>query len=266
MRESVGERERRGRHRKEELSVFVLNLPRLLDKYGLFGIFQRAGQVYDTYIPRQHNRKDGRKYGFVRFRHEEDVRRCIKLFHGALVRGNRLIVTKAKPKRSMQQKSQKHHKQGQSRQRWVWRLKERKASQNGREAMSKTVKENLELSITGELNEINEEWLSRSLVGRVEEPRDLASLSSAVQCDYDPDVRIGALSSFQYLITFPSEDRMKEAYDQKEALSQWFYDVKKWGVEDSCEARRVWLNIVGVPPQGWLWENFKKIAEVSGVS
>ena len=80
----------------------------------------------------------------------------------------------------------------------------------------------------------------------------------------DPYVKIGALSSVQYLITFPSVAKMEEALDQKVALYQWFSDVKKWGVEDRCETRRVWLDIVGVPPQGWQWENFKKIAELWG--
>ena len=260
---------RRGRNRKDEFAVYVLNLPRLLDRYGMFGIFQKAGQVLDTYIPLK-QRKDGRKYGFVRFRNEEDVRRCIKLFHGALIRGNEIIVSRAKPKRKLQQIFQGHQQQAhfiprqRPRQKWVWRPKERKPIHNGEEVMFKDEVGRIEMAVTGETNEENEDWLSRSLVGRVEEPRDLASLSSALQCDFDPDVKIGALSSFQYLVTFPSETRMKEAFEQKEMLFQWFSDVKIWGVEDRCEARRVWLNIVGVPPQGWLWENFKKIAEVWG--
>ena len=268
--EGVRRRERRSGERKEEFSVFVLNIPRLLDKYGLFGIFQRAGQVYDTYIPVQQNRKGTRKYGFVRFRREEDVRRCIQLFHGAIVRGNKIIVTKANPKRNLQEKTQRHqgnqNKQVRqsARKWWIWRPKDRNATQSGKGDTFKDERETLELSIIGETNEANEEWLCRSLIGRVEEPRELASLSSAIQCDFDPYVKIGALSSFQYLITFPSEARMKEALDQKETLFQWFSDVKRWGVEDRCEARRVWLDIMGVPPQGWMWENFKKIAEIWG--
>ena len=57
---------------------------------------------------------------------------------------------------------------------------------------------------------------------------------------------------------------MVDALNQKDVLSQWFSDVKRWGVEDCCDSRKVWLNIVGVPPQGWMWENFKKIAELWG--
>ena len=31
-----------------------------------------------------------------------------------------------------------------------------------------------------------------------------------------------------------------------------------------CETRRVWLDVIGVPPHGWMWENFKQIAELWG--
>ena len=73
-------------------------------------------------------------------------------------------------------------------------------------------------SITGEVNKDNEVWLRRSLVGTVEEPRDLASLYSALTCDFDPCIRLSALSSFQFLLTFPSEERVEEVLAQKDAL------------------------------------------------
>jgi len=57
---------------------------------------------------------------------------------------------------------------------------------------------------------------------------------------------------------------METALKQPEALLQWFSEIKRWGREDGCDSRRVWLNIVGVPPHGWMWENFKMIAELWG--
>jgi len=35
-------------------------------------------------------------------------------------------------------------------------------------------------------------------------------------------------------------------------------------MEVYCGTRRVWLDVIGVPPQGWMWENFKQIAELWG--
>jgi len=66
--------------------------------------------------------------------------------------------------------------------------------------------------------------------------------------DFDPCIKLSALSSFEFLLIFPSEERMVEALNQEEVLHQWFSDIKRWGVEDCCDSRKVWLNIVGVPP------------------
>ena len=41
-----------GKSNYKEYTVFVANLPDDLDQYGLKGIFKKAGQVSDTYIPR----------------------------------------------------------------------------------------------------------------------------------------------------------------------------------------------------------------------
>ena len=41
-----------GKSNYKEYTVFVANLPDDLDQYGLKGVFKKAGQVSDTYIPR----------------------------------------------------------------------------------------------------------------------------------------------------------------------------------------------------------------------
>jgi len=265
MRERV--RVNRGREREQGFSVYVFNILRLLDKFGLYGIFRKAGRIYDTYIPIQSNRKAHRRYGFVRFARFEEARRCIIMFNGAIIRGHKLSVKIAKPKKQQQQGRQKQWKTKDHqyhRQRLEWRPRVQNSAQKGKEAIFIDEGHTKCFSITGEVNKDNEVWLRRSLVRSVEEPRDLASLHSALICDFDPCIKLSALSSCQFLLTFPSEERMEEALAQKDALFYWFSDVKKWGVEDRCEARRIWLTIVGVPPQGWLWENFKNIAELWG--
>ena len=54
MRERARVRARvwRQKERKcREFTVFVSNLPSCIDRYGLKGVFQRAGEVSDAYIP-----------------------------------------------------------------------------------------------------------------------------------------------------------------------------------------------------------------------
>jgi len=263
MREKV-----RGRER--EFSVFVFNLPRLLDKYGLQGIFQKAGRICDTYIPTFSGRNGNGTYGFVRFRKVEDARRSIQLFPGALIRGNRLHVTKAKPKKRTKQGSQGlkgaqwNEDLGLSKRRVEWRQKVNGTAQRRTSVTFSSEGQSFGLSLIGEISEDKEEWLHRSLVCSVEEPRDLASLSSALMSGYDQDVKLSALSSFKFLLTFPTEERMEDALNHQDELHHWFFEVKRWGVEEFCDSRKVWLAIVGVPPHGWSWENFKKIAELWG--
>jgi len=145
-----------------------------------------------------------------------------------------------------------------------WRPKNKEEANNGKVAVFIDEDQDTGFSLKGKVSTENEEWLCRSLVCRVEEPRDLATLSSALLYDYDADVRVSALSSLKFLLTFPSVERMETALKQPEALFKWFSEIKKWGIEDGCDSRRVWLNIVGVPPHGWMWENFKMIAELWG--
>jgi len=273
-RERESEKEIGIKNRRQEFSVFVLNIPRLLDRYGLYGIFKKAGTISDTYIPNRSYRKDSKRFGFVRFTNAEDARRCIQLFHRARVRGHTLIVTKAKPRKRKQQENPRiqgwinNLKGTENMQRKIRRMEWRSINKNqanqGQMAVFIDEEQDTGFSLKGKLSTENEEWLCRSLVCLVEEPRDLATLSSALLYDYDPDVRVSALSSLRFLLTFPTVERMEVALQQQEALAQWFSEIKKWGIEDSCDSRRAWLNIVGVPPHGWMWENFKMIAELWG--
>jgi len=71
-------------------------------------------------------------------------------------------------------------------------------------------------------------------------------------------------SCFKFLLVFPTVEEMEESLLNHEELKTWFYDIKKWTSSDLCDARKVWIDIYGVPPHGWSWENFKKIAELWG--
>jgi len=57
---------------------------------------------------------------------------------------------------------------------------------------------------------------------------------------------------------------MEEALQNHTELDNWFNDIKPWDKYECCSTRKVWLEVVGVPPHGWKWENFKKIADIWG--
>jgi len=64
---------------KQDFSVFITNIPEKLDKFGLKGIFKRAGTVRDAYIPQGKEDRFGRNYGFVRFQTRQEARRNVKM-------------------------------------------------------------------------------------------------------------------------------------------------------------------------------------------
>ena len=247
--------------------MFVHNLPESLDRYGLFGIFSGAGRVIDTYIPHQNGSRRFGRYGFVRFMKLEDARRSIKLFNGSRIRGIRIHVVKAKPKRQGQ-KVRSFWWQGQhrfSKVRKEWRKKERWVNSNVNGVRDQDqATETFKANISGQSNEDFEVWLKRSLVCTTEEPRDLATLESAIMNGFGQGFKLSVLSSFKFLLTFSTEEDLDEALEHQEVLEQWFCDIKRWGIEEACDTRRVWLDIIGVPPHGWKWENFKQIAELWG--
>ena len=255
-----------GRVRRKEFSVFVQNLPHSLDQFGLRGVFQRAGAITDTYIPYQHGSKKDR-YGFVRFYKIEDARRSIQRFHESRIRGRKIYVSMAKPKKQFQQ-GRRHRKHSQNRDimaRKVWRKVERKVktSTEGNRSQEQA-NQKFKATIVGQRNEDVEMWLERSLVCTTEEPRDLATLESAIMEGFGQSFKLRALSSFKFLLTLPTQEALHEALDNHHELDQWFADVKKWGMEECCDTRKVWLEVVGVPPHGWCWEIFKQIAELWG--
>ena len=83
-------------NRKNEVSVYVSNLPTKLDKFGLKGIFHKAGRVMDSYIPV--GRKEGSRlrYGFVIFGNRHEAARSIQLFNNKIIRGCKISVSMAK--------------------------------------------------------------------------------------------------------------------------------------------------------------------------
>ncbi|KAJ8422528.1 hypothetical protein Cgig2_011661 [Carnegiea gigantea] len=104
------------------------------------------------------------------------------------------------------------------------------------------------------------DWLTRSLVCTSEEPRDLGALASALIGAFRKCTKICSLSSFKFIPTFPTHDRMEEVLSNHKELYLWFVSVKKWDKYDYCETRRVRIEIFRVPPpHGWTWDNFKKV-------
>ena len=93
---------------------------------------------------------------------------------------------------------------------------------------------------------------------------NLAALTSAINSGFGQCTKICALSIYKFILTLPTIELMEDVLRNHEELDSWFYEVKKWSSDDYCDTRKVWLEIYGVPPHGWSWENFKNIAQLWG--
>ena len=69
------------------VSVYVNNIPATLDKFGLKGIFNRAGRVLDSFIPRRRMRGGRVRYGFMRYDNLSAARRSIQLLNNKSIGG-----------------------------------------------------------------------------------------------------------------------------------------------------------------------------------
>ena len=89
-----------GKSNYKEYTVFVANLPDDLDQYGLKGVFKKAGQVSDTYIPRSRSGRNAYRFGFVRFNSRNEAARSIFMLNNIVIRRKRIRVSMAKYERS----------------------------------------------------------------------------------------------------------------------------------------------------------------------
>uniref|UniRef100_A0A7C9A4X2 RRM domain-containing protein n=1 Tax=Opuntia streptacantha TaxID=393608 RepID=A0A7C9A4X2_OPUST len=81
--------------RRQEFTVFVDNLPQQLDHYGLKGVFRKAENVSDVYVPLKKARRR-RKFGFVRFWNQGEATQSVLLLNNSFVKGSKIHVSMAK--------------------------------------------------------------------------------------------------------------------------------------------------------------------------
>ncbi|KAJ8439408.1 hypothetical protein Cgig2_001748 [Carnegiea gigantea] len=231
-----------GREEREEFSEFsgfINNLPHNLDTHGLKGIFQRAGKVSDSYMSTRKTRRNTMRFGFVRlwnridvFKEAKKISICMARIekrndfdHTGIKSGEPLVLANVRVK---MRKSKGGHK-------------------------------NVQLVRFSQENQSHKKFLKglansefEDLVCTSNEPRDLASIASAIINGHDQCMKIHALSSFRFILTFRTLEMMEETLKKQEELDLWFSEIKKWSRYDCCENRRVWLEIHGVPSHGWL--------------
>jgi len=255
--------------RNNGTTVYVNNLPEMLDKFGLRGIFQKAGRVVDSYIPKKKKEASRRRYGFVRFGTMQEAGKSIQMLNNKVIRESKLSVKLARSSKqrrwisnTMGRKMERPVKQSNDRE-WKKKkivLNEREHNEEQYSDHQRKYRPEMQ-SIRGTVNEDFVPWLSKSLICTSPEPRDVATLASAIMQDYGQCTKICALSGVKFILTYQSEEEREAALQNHTELDVWFSEVQRWDKYTCCSSRRVWLEVIGVPPHGWVWENFKRIAD-----
>lgn len=189
---------------QQEFSVFINNLPHDLDKHGLKGIFRRAGRVSDSYIPFRRSRRSSSRFGFVRFWNRGDAIKCILMFNNAIIRGEKISVCMARYEKRRPNQPPKHQSRILPENNKTCKRKEQKQEGDKKIQLVRFSQESQSHNklLIGQVNLEFEEWLNRSLVCTSDEPRDLATLASAIINDFGQCMKIYALSSFKFILTF----------------------------------------------------------------
>ena len=249
----------------KEYTVFVDNLPEDLDQYGLKGIFKKAGQVSDTYIPRRRSGRKAHRFGFVRFNSLNETARSISMLNGSIIRRKRIRVSMAKYERTERRKGRgKYMPQTRWNQKKLKKVWQRKGSH---EQNTVHIDQGCTIEahkIIGEQCTATMEWLQRSISCQAREPMDGIAMHTELVSKKGMQVQIRMLSCMQIILTFPSEQLIEECLRQRDELGQWFSSIEKWSITDKAEYRRTWVEVFGVPVHRWTKENFQKIAEVWG--
>ena len=192
-------------------TVFVDNLPQNLDRFGLKGIFNRGGNVSDSYIPSKVGRLRTR-FGFVRFQNEIDAVNSILRLNGAIIRGSRIRVSRATFERGGVWCGVKPSK--------VWSEIKSKKDQGKYDQR----KQEMLATVTGDTIEMFLNWLNKSVICVSKEEWDVDGLSKAlveVGC-----AKIRILSKCKFIITFHTCEQKDDVLANHEKVYNWFYEVK----------------------------------------
>jgi len=252
-----------------EFTLFIDNLPQIINSQELRRFFSIHGQVADAYVPHfQRKRRHGR-FGFIGVKSREQGDRLITEADGRRCGNQRIRVQWAKyPKNSRQSRISReqcwtwtkgcNHNQVFHRGQWrpqyqakVTKMSEEFIQQN------KTAKV-LNLEKVDE----NLEWLERSLTCISDVPRDVDALSIEIQDAFPDKILVRDLGKFKFLLTVETKEvKEKLKTEGAECLKQWFSSFSDWVEEDACKTRRLWLEMVGIPIHIWSDQNIKRIAE-----
>lgn len=125
------------------------------------------------------------------------------------------------------------------------------------EDKKKEVKQKLRIDI----EEGKIEYLKACLIGQVKEIGFLDNVEARLSAGGIEVEEVKMMGDMELLIKVCNESMVKKVTSNKGLnIHQWLHNVRSWRTGTESKRRVVWVNISGVPIDGWRIENFIKIA------
>ncbi|GAB2296803.1 hypothetical protein Dimus_030906 [Dionaea muscipula] len=278
----------------EHFTVFVDNLPAIVDTKGLVKLFSEFGVIQDAFIPRKKSRS-GTRFGFVRYG-------CPVAADMAIQKGNRVWFQNNK-QLLVKMASYARHNEGHKMQdrdvgfNFMMRREKDKGGyrvfSEGKLQMNVGGSKSYRKVLLGSYNkdkdggsicdnhlgkdaqsnlpiiegdEYDSDWLRRSIVAEWMSCKKEGSHVETLKAELDQEVKVVRLGRDRVLLTFPSISSLCSALNKEKAWwARWFDSVKQWTKEMTWNyQRQVWLRCCNLPLQAWTINTMISIGQYWG--
>jgi len=233
--------------------------------------FKKWGDVREVFIAKQRNR-NGRRYGFVRFKGVEDEYLLERQLYNVIIEGLKLYVNLPRYERlrggqvKLEEKKQEQgHGNKNEDHRHIQRGERIKQSSYAEAVTGKARMANGEGGMSSIYLEPTDEmrkWLSEACIGRLTKPASFNNAEDELRWDYGMDISAKYLGDDMVLIFGLNEERAECLLTEvSHNTLPMFYSL-----QPSLHPghRMVWVQCWGIPALAWEAQSIKKIVGVMG--
>lgn len=263
------------RNKEDITSYYFTHFTDEVNEVRLWEKFKLWGDVREVYIAKRRN-KDGRRYGFVRFKGVSDIKHLEIKLDNIFIDNQKLFVNlprfarsvwklEAQPKvgkGGVSDKDTIRSPQDNSRPRQ--RSYAEVAAQGGASAGTTSCEGETPV-ITITLHEGHDYWCKGAWVGRLKKHTAMELLEDHISWELGYNISTKFLGDDMILLTGLSEDKAQQIIrTEVDGGNSLFYSFEKWRPECRPNNRVVWIQLWGFPVEAWDVDHMKKAISVIG--
>ncbi|KAJ9538629.1 hypothetical protein OSB04_031362 [Centaurea solstitialis] len=238
----------------------------------LFRAFKKYGPMVDVYVARKRLR-NGKRFGFVRFHHNVNELALSRSLENIWIGQFKLRIHKARDgfgggrEASRKERKKEPFRKATSCYSTRDRISFSEVVRQGKEVIEPKLQEETEKALAElrKVGEDNTDFLSKSLMGNVDNLEDLKSLKAVCKIESLGDCGVKLLGGRNVLLKVDSEEMVENLLENKNhGIHFWLKNLQKWSRGYKETERIVWLCVAGVPLQAWSEESFRMIGKRYG--